>query len=134
MRWLPPDQIDTYVPDDGIQVTSWFKGTPEEGSLYVDSYLDVKDKYSYFLGGRQALCVVKKEGSAGPRVMLVRDSYSDSLTPFLTERFSEIHLIDPRDNLSSIREYAEANNIDAVIVLYSFSNFLTDRNLFVLAR
>ena len=106
--------------------------------LSIGVYFFIKDKNggekTYFLGGRQALCVVKKEGSAGPRVMLVRDSYSDSLTPFLTERFSEIHLIDPRDNLSSIREYAEANNIDAVIVLYSFSNFLTDRNLFVLAR
>ncbi len=134
VRWLPPDQIDTYVPDDGIQVTSWFKGTPEEGSLYVDSYLDVKDKYSYFLGGRQPLCVVEKAGSTGPKALIIRDSYSDSLTPFLTERFSEIHLIDPRDNLSSIKNYVEQNNIDTVLVLYSFANFATDSNLFVLSR
>ena len=25
VRWLPPDAIDTYVPDSGIKVTSWFK-------------------------------------------------------------------------------------------------------------
>ena len=134
VRWLPPDQIDTYVPDEGIKVTSWFKGKPEAGSLYVDSYLDVKDKYSYFLGGRQPLCVVEKEGSDGPKVLIVRDSYSDSLTPFLTERFSQVHLIDPRDNLSSIKGYVEENGIDAVIVLYSFSNFATDSNLFLLGR
>lgn len=133
-RWLPPDQIDTYVPDTGIKVTSYFKGAPQEGSLYVDSYLEVKDKYSYFLGGRQPLCVVEKEGSAGPRVLIIRDSYSDSLTPFLTERFSEIHLIDPRDNLSSIKGYVEDNDIDLVMVLYSFPNFSTDSNLFLLAR
>ena len=47
-------------------MTSYFKGAPEEGSLYVDSFLEVKDKYSYFLGGRQPLCVVEKEGSDGP--------------------------------------------------------------------
>lgn len=134
VRWLPPDQIDTYVPDEGIKVTSWFRGSPQAGSLYVDSYLDVKDKYSYFLGGRQPLCVVEKEGSAGPRVLVVRDSYSDSLTPFLTERFSEVHLFDPRDNLTSIKGYVEENGIDLVIVLYSFSNFATDSNLFTLAR
>ena len=134
VRWLPPDTIDTYVPDEGIKVTSWFKGAPEPGSLYVDSYLDVKDKYSYFLGGRQPLCVVEKEGSTGPKVLLVRDSYSDSLTPFLTDRFSEIHLIDPRDNLSSIKGYVEEHNIDTVIVLYSFYNFATDKNLFLLGR
>ena len=134
VRWLPPDAIDTYVPDQGIKVTSYFKGTPEEGRLYVDSYLNVKDKYSYFLGGRQPLCVVEKEGSTGPKVLVIRDSYSDSLAPFLTERFSEVHLFDPRDNLTSVKGYVEEHSIDAVIVLYSFANFATDANLFVLAR
>ena len=134
MRWLPPDSIDTYVPNEGIKVTSYFKGAPEEGSLYVDSFLEVKDKYSYFLGGRQPLCVVEKEGSDGPKVLVVRDSYSDSLAPFLTERFSEVHLFDPRDNLSSIKGYVEEHGIDMVLVLYSFANFTTDSNLFVLAR
>ena len=134
VRWLPPDSIDTYVPDEGIKVTSWFKGSPEEGSLYVDSYLDVKDKYSYFLGGNQALCVIKTEHTDAPKVLVVRDSYSDSLAPFLTERFSEIHLFDLRYNLSSIKGYVEENNIDAVVVLYSLPNFITDTNLFLLAR
>ena len=134
VRWLPPDSIDAYVPDQGIKVTSYFKGTPEEGGLYVDSWLAEKDKYSYFLGGRQPLCVVEKEGSAGPRVLVIRDSYSDSLAPFLTERFSEVHLFDPRDNLTSIKNYVEEHEIDAVVVLYSFANFTTDQNLFVLSR
>ena len=134
VRWLPPDSIDTYVPDEGIKVTSYFRGTPEEGSLYVDRYLEEKDKYSYFLGGRQPLCVVEKQGSAGPKVLIVRDSYSDSLAPFLTERFSELHLFDPRDNLNSIQGYVEEHDLDAVIVLYSFSNFVTDTNLFTLSR
>ena len=134
VRWLPPDSIDTYVPNQNISVTSWFKGAPETGSLYVDSFLDKKDKYSYFLGGRQPLCVVEKQNSSGPKVLLIRDSYSDSLTPFLTERFSEIHLLDPRDNLSSIRSYVEEHDIDAVIVLYSFPNFADDTHLFLLSR
>ena len=42
-----------------MKVTSYFDGTPSQGSLYVDSYLEVKDKYSYFLGGVQPLCVVE---------------------------------------------------------------------------
>ena len=52
----------------------------------------------------------------------------------LTERFSEVHLFDPRDNLSSIKGYVEEHGIDMVLVLYSFANFTTDSNLFVLAR
>ncbi len=134
VRWLKPDCIDTYVPEDGVHVTSWFESDPVEGSLYVDSYLSVKDKYSYFLGGRQPLCVIQSEKNSGPRLLLIRDSYSDSLAPFLTERFSEIHLFDCRNNMNSIRDYVAENDIDTVLVLYSFPNFMSDRNLFLLGR
>ncbi len=134
VRWLPPDRIDTYIPGGGVKVTSWFGAEPFEGSLYVDSWLAEKDKYSYFLGGRQPLCVIENENVDGPKVLLIRDSYSDSLAPFLTERFSEVHLFDPRNNLNSVKNYVAEHNIDQVIVLYSFANFTTDQNLFVLGR
>lgn len=135
VRWLPPDHIDTYVPDEGVTVTSYFNGSPVEGSLYVDSKLEVKDKYAYFLGGNQPLCVIESEKTPdGPKVLLIRDSYSDSLAPFLTERFSEIHLFDLRYNLTSIQSYVEEHDIDTVIVLYSFANFTTDDKLFLLGR
>ena len=134
VRWVAPDSIDTYIPGDGGKVTSWFTGQPEEGSLYVDSYLNEKDKYSYFLGGNQSLCVIETEHTDAPKVLVIRDSYSDSLAPFLTERFSEIHLFDPRYNLTSVKDYVEQNDIDQVVVLYSFQNFTTDQNLFVLGR
>ncbi len=134
VRWLPPDSIDTYVPDDGVKVTSYFNGSPEEGSLYVDSKLEVKDKYAYFLGGNQPLCVIETERTGAPKVLVIRDSYSDSLAPFLTERFSEIHLFDLRYNLSSVSKYVEEHGIDAVIVLYSFPNFASDENLALLSR
>ena len=117
-----------------MKVTSWFTGKPEEGSLYVERYLAEKDKYSYFLGGNQSLCVIETEHTDAPKLLLIRDSYSDSLAPFLTERFSEIHLFDPRYNLNSVKDYVEENSIDQVVVLYSFQNFATDQYLFVMSR
>ena len=134
VRWVKPDPIDTYVTGEGVTVTSNFTGRPEAGSLYVDSYLAVKDKYSYFLGGRQPLCVIETPHTDAPSVLVIRDSYSDSLAPFLTERFSEVHLFDPRNNMTSIKNYVADNDIDMVLVLYSFSNFMTDQNLFLLGR
>ena len=134
VRWVTPDAIDTYIPEDGVKVTSYFTGKPEEGSLYAEDFLDKKDKYSYFLGGNQPLCVIQSDKTDGPRVLVVRDSYSDSLAPFLTERFSEVHLFDLRYNMNSIPNYVEENGIDQVVVLYSFSNFATDNNLFLLGR
>ena len=134
VRWVQPDQIDTYIPGDGVKVTSYFTGEPEEGSLYVNSFLDKKDQYSYFLGGNQPLCVIETEHSDAPKVLVIRDSYSDSLAPFLTERFSQVHLFDLRYNLTSIQSYVEEHDIDSVVVLYSFSNFATDPNLSLLGR
>ena len=133
VRWVQPDTIDTYVSGEGVSVTSYFTGKPVEGALYNPEKLEKKDKYTFFLGGNQPLCVVKAQND-GPRVLVIRDSYSDTLTPFLTERFSEIHLFDLRYNVSSIQKYITENNIDQVLVLYSFNNFATDPNLGLLAK
>ena len=135
VRWIPPDSIDTYVSDAGISVTSYFGTTPTPGALYVDSFLEQKDKYSYFLGGNQPLCVIETSlPSDAPRVLVIRDSYADALSPFLTQSFSQIHLFDLRYNLNSVKDYVAQNDVDAVIVLYSFANFTEGTNLSFLAR
>ena len=133
VRWVAPDHIDRYISGDGLKVTSYFDSTPTEGSMYVDSYLDKKDKYSSFLGGNQPLCVIQTQHTDAPKVLVIRDSYTDSLAPFLTQNFSEIHLFDPRMNLNSVKAYVEENQIDQVVVLYSISNFVSTKNMFVLA-
>ncbi len=134
VRWVVPDSITAYVPEDGVTVESNFTGTLEEGRLYAPEYLEKKDKYSYFLGGNQPLCILRTEHADGPRVLIVRDSYTDSLAPFLTADFSEIHLVDLRYNKTNLREYIQEHDIDCAVVLYSLSNFVTDNNLFLLGR
>ncbi len=134
VRWIKPDSITQLISEDGVKVTSYFTGKPEEGSLYDREYLEKKDKYSYFLGGNQPLCVIESEKSDGPKVMIIRDSYSDALAPLLTERFSEVHLFDVRYNMMSPSQYAQQNGIDHVVVLYSFANFVQGQNFFIIGR
>jgi len=139
VRWVRPDTISTYVPDTGITVTEHSydnKGNPIEipRSLYVESFLSVKDKYSMFLGGNQSLGVVKTPNTDKPKLLIIRDSYTDSVVPFLTPHYSEIHLIDLRYYKLSIQDYIEQNGIDQALVLYSVPNFVTDSNLLWIAR
>ena len=139
VRWVSPDTISTYVPDTGITVTSYTydsNGNPVEvpRALYDESYLSVKDKYSMFLGGQQSLGVVKTPNADKPKLLIIRDSYTDSLVPFLTPHFSEIHLIDLRYYKLSIADYIQQNGIDQALVLYSVPNFVTDSNLFWITR
>ena len=139
VRWIRPDAIDLYVPDDGITVTSHTydaQGRPveEPRALYDRSYLEVKDKYSLFLGGQQPLAVVKTSNADAPKLLIVRDSYTDSLVPFLTAHFSEIHLIDLRYYKFSASDYMAEHGIDTALVLYSVPNFVTDSNLVWLGK
>ena len=134
--WVEPDSIYQVVPEGGFRghttVTRYPEGKPIEGGLYYPEKLEVKDKYAYFLGGNQPLCIIKNPDAANGKLLVVRDSYSDSLAPFLSEKFREIHLFDLRYNNMSLKQYVADNGIDQVLVLYSGSNFNTDDNLFKL--
>ena len=139
VRWVKPDEMDTYVPEDGITVVSHTydsKGNPveEPRQLYDKSYLSKKDKYSMFLGGQQSLGVVKTGNPDKPKLLLIRDSYSDSLVPFLTAHFSEIHLMDFRYCKLSPSQYIAENGINQALVLYSVPNFVSDANLLWIGR
>lgn len=132
VHWLEPDSIEFWV-EDRFQVTSWRDGTPKEASLYDDDFLGKKDKYAAFLGGNQPLCVIRNPEGEG-RLLVIRDSYSDALAPFLAQHFEEVHLLDPRYYRYSAAKYAGENGIDRIAVVYSVPNFITDRNLVLLAQ
>ena len=133
VHWLPPDVIEFWVPDEGFEVTSWRNGTPQASALYDLSKLQTKDKYSAFLGGNQPLCVIRNPEGTG-KLLIIRDSYSDVLAPFLALHFEEVHLLDPRYYRYSAAQYARENEIDQIAVVYSVPNFITDRNLVLLTQ
>ncbi len=131
--WVSPDRMDIFVSASaGLSITNYPAGEPVEGSLYDYSYLEKKDKYSFFLGGNTPLLKINTGINDAPSLLIVRDSYADSLVPFLLEDFSEIHLIDLRYYRAGLSEYIKSNGIDEVLVIYSVSDFCTDANIFLL--
>ncbi len=133
VRSVQPDAIDVYVQPGNEQVVSWRTGSPEVGRLYDESFLQTKDKYSFFLGGNQPLAVIRT-GNPGGKLLILRDSYADSLAPFLLDHFAEIHLFDARYFKQSVSSYVEQNQIDQVVLLFSLKNFLTDSDLQLVCR
>ncbi len=134
--WVEPDSIYTVIPEGGTRgrttVDRYPEGVAIPGGLYYPEKLEVKDKYAYFLGGNQPLCVIKNPDAENGRLLVIRDSYADCLAPFLSEAFQEVHLFDLRYNNTSLKKYVADNGIDQVLVLYSAANFSTDQNLFKL--
>lgn len=130
-RGIPADTVVTYQVD-GVTVTD-FEG--KEIPLYDTSYGDKKDKYSVFFGGNHPTAVVKNKNlPEGKKLLLIKDSFSNALVPYLSQNFGEIHMVDLRFNKSSMAEYMELNHIDMALVLYSTENFASDTNLFILGK
>ena len=131
--WVPPDSIDIYVPQGDAVVKNYPHGTEEDGVLYDFSRLETKDKYSMFCGGNTPRLRVET-GNEGPHLLVLRDSYFDSELPFLLGSFSEIDVLDLRYFRTSVADFIRENDIDAVLVIYSVSNFSTDTSVFLAGR
>lgn len=132
--WINPDSMEIFVDEpENIDIQTYLTEVPTEGTLYDFSFLEKKDKYSMFMGGNAPLHEIST-GNDGPSLLIVRDSYADSLVPFLLEEFSEIYVLDLRYYRASLSEFIAENEIDNVLVCYSVANFCTDVNLFMLGR
>lgn len=128
--WIEPDHIERFVDADAAaSVVTYRSGAPAEGSLYIEDNLLQKDQYTYFLGGNTPELILTGRNSALPKLVIVRDSYSDSLAPFLLAHFSEIRMIDLRYYLGSVKDYALENSADHVLVIYSVENFCKENSV-----
>lgn len=128
VRWVEPDSIQRYVDAESVTLIRY--DTPEGviSPVYDESKLEVKDKYSYFLGGNTSRLIVST-GHSGPKLLVIRDSYMDSELPFLFAHYSEIHVLDLRYFRQSVVGYAEEQDFDAILVSYSLSDFVTDTSV-----
>ena len=133
--WVEPDSMEIFVTEpEGLEITNYPQGSPVEGQLYDWSRLEVKDKYSFFYGGNTPLLEIETGVEGAPSLLILRDSYMDSLSPFLLESYSSIHILDLRYYRASLSDYIAQNGFDDVLVCYSIDNFSTDSNIFLLGR
>jgi hypothetical protein len=99
-------------------------------NLYDYSYLNTRDKYSIFLRGNNGLTIIKnKELNNGKKIVVFKDSFGNSMIPFLTMNFDEIHVVDLRAFMMNVNNYMEDNDFDEVLIMYNLSNFLRETNI-----
>lgn len=81
-----------------------------------------------FLGGNQPLAILRTDNWDAPKLLVIRDSYFDSMAPFLTPHYSEIYIVDFRYNRADVSQFMEETGIDEVFICYSLANFHQDAN------
>jgi len=125
VRWVKPDTMERWVPDSGVTLTRYDSPEGTVSPVYDESRLEVKDKYSYYLGGNVSRAVIET-GHGGGKLLVLRDSYADCELPFFFAHYAEIHVLDLRYFRQSVSEYASGEDFDAILVSYSLSDFLSD--------
>ncbi|WP_040950840.1 DHHW family protein [Gorillibacterium massiliense] len=133
-----PDSLQVYTPVYPVSTELYIADTGETlHSLYDDSFLKKKDKYSYFLGGVHALMKLTTpldpETVGTEKLLVVKDSYAHSVIPFLTLHVPELHVIDIRYYNGSIGDYMAENGIRNVLLLFNTATFVENNELLKLA-
>ena len=106
-------------------------GQPTEGEttgLYDTAKLDVYDKYAMFLHGNNGLSRIEGDGEG--KLLVIKDSYANSFVPYLTANYAAVDVVDFRNYNYGLDALMEANDYDAVLVLYSFDSFKSDPYLY----
>lgn len=129
VRWVEPDSIQKYVSEEGKRVQKIVGTEVSSGKFYDYDKLEVKDKYAFFFGGNTALLKITSDCENEKSLLVIRDSYSDSEIPFLTEHFSEIYMMDLRYYKMGVSKFLEEHKVDAVLINYSLANFCEDMNV-----
>lgn len=130
-----PDSVTAYFPKEERSFhVDYNLGAKQTDTLYDESWLSKKDKYSYFLGGNNAVVKITGGPANGKKLLLVKDSYAHCMAPFLANEYEEIDMIDLRYFNMSLREYLQENEFTDVLVLYNAVTFSDDLSVLKMDR
>ena len=133
--WLtPPDNIEIWNnpknSDRNISVKiTEGANVKTSGSMYFTDHLKEDDKYPVFIDGNHALTEITNSNAKNGTILLIKDSFSHSLAPFLAENYSKVVLVDLRYYKESVSDLVSAYNPEQVVVLYGIDNLATDTDI-----
>lgn len=107
---------------------SYNDGEKKSDSIYERSYLEGRDQYGVFLNSNQAQTVIQGGGESG-KLLLVKDSFGNSLAQFPAEDYAEVHMLDLRFFRESLTDYIRENGITEVLVVYGIPDLANDVTL-----
>jgi len=127
MKWAQSDTVTLFRFEGDENYTVSYPDSSENAikGFYARNYFDTKDKYSAFLGGNRARTRVSlDDGAERPTLLLIKDSFSHSLAPFLSLHF-DLELVDLRYYSKSVIDLIYEIDPDKTIVIYGIDTLVT---------
>ena len=118
-----PDILTYYDIDNPMQIFDAGK-EPVTSTMYNKEKLETRDKYASFIYSNNAFSTIEGDGEG--KILVIKDSYGNSLVPFLTANYAQIDVVDLRALKGNVETFITENEYDDILVLYNFQTFITE--------
>mgnify|MGYP003623340680 CR=1 FL=1 len=98
-----------------------------QGGIMDEEKPSTHDKYAAFLVGNNGYSELSGHGEGS--VLVIKDSYGNSLIPYLTQSYAKIGILDLRawnTSLITLDSLYEQGGYERMLVLYNFPTFSAD--------
>lgn len=109
------------------------KNTLSYATMFFTNHLEAADKYPIFLDGNHSLVKITNNNAPKKKLLMINDSYSHCIAPFLSDNYSEIIMVDLRYYKMPVSDIIKNEGITDVLMLYGIDNLVTDDNINFLA-
>lgn len=126
---VPGENLELWHSGNELLVSNAETEGVHEGVFYRHR-LEETDKYTVYLDGNHSVVRIENPGMAGAgKLLVIRDSYTNSLGCFLAESYETVVLVDLRYYKNPVSELCAQEAFTDILVCYSIGNFMTDTNL-----
>ncbi len=131
--WLSkPDMLELWSIDGSslsVTITDTGKKPVKYDSLFFESHLSEYDMYPTFLDGNHGLTVITNENVPGGSLLLLKDSYANTVATMLAQSFRTVVMADLRHyRTKAVSELIGRYGIDSMLVIYGVDNIVNDSN------
>ncbi len=120
-RNLRKDEVIALVPPGNDDIHMFIQGYPDYTSVIVDkTQEDSNMKYTCFIAGDNPVTVLTNDNLPdAPDCLVVKDSYGNPFTVFLTQHYHNVYVLDYRKNFLPVSRTAKEYGVQDVILVQS---------------
>ena len=106
----------------------------EYSSFIFEDNLKIKDKYTALFNGNVGRIVIENKSMAnGPTLIVFKDSYANSIVPYLVGNYKRIVMVDLRFFNGNVKMLVDEVKADAALFIYNTDFVNTDNNFWKLS-
>lgn len=118
-----PDFVEVFYPT--VEASGQYFSGPamDDGKnlrIISTNITDPASKYMAFIQGDKALIKMTTNVGNGQKILLIKESYGNAFAPFLLENYSEVYVLDPRQEGvqgMNLPQFLRDNGIQNVLLL-----------------